>query len=229
MLQFFKICMKKGLFVVFEGIDGAGTSTQLPLLTAHIKKLSKYDEVLESHEPWNSIDAEKAIKILEEDEDPFSKKYELAKLFVDDRVAHSEILDKIVRWGAFVLLDRYSISTCAYQGAQGIDRQELINLHRGKGILIPDITFFIDVSQEVAEQRLIKRGAPKEKFESNREFTKSLIKHYRELAKSDKGLFGKIKTIDGNPPIEKVAEDIRVTFNPIYEAWQKGERYLNSL
>lgn len=213
--------MKKGLFVVFEGIDGAGTSTQLPLLTAYLKQRSKYNEVLESHEPWNSLHAEKARKILEEDEDPFSKGHELAQLFVNDRVAHSEILDQILKWGAFVLLDRYSISTCAYQGAQGTDREELIKMHRCKGILIPDITFFIDVDQEVAEQRLIARGSPKEKFEGNRSFTQILIKHYRELANSNRGLFGRIKTIDGNQSIEQVATDVRLAFNPLYEDWKQ--------
>ena len=208
---------KKGMFVVFEGIDGSGKGTQIIQLVEYIKKLDKYQDVIITHEPWKS----KRIKNrLEEEKDAFSSGLEIANLFVNDRVEHvKKLIVPNVRRGIFVLSDRYALSTIAYQSAQGVPVKVLLEMHRGKGVLVPDVTFFIDVPSNVVESRLKKRGESIEKFEK-REFRDVLIRQYRDLIKNaqDNGyVFGKVILIDGTGEISDIAKRIREEFEVFYK------------
>ncbi len=214
---------KKGLFIVFEGVDGSGTSTQAHKLNEKIKRLDKYQDVLETHEPWRNQEIKRKLK---EDKDAYSEPLETAELYIGDRTDHSYILIKPnLDAGVIVLCVRYKMSTYSFQQAQGLDINRLIKMHNNRGILTPDVTFFIDVSKEVAEERTRKRG-PLEKFEINSEFVDKAIKNYRELVSfSEKNpeLLGKVIRIDGNRSIEQVAEEIYQNFLPIYNNWVKSD------
>lgn len=215
---------KEGLLIVFEGIDGSGTSTQLPLLTAHIKKLDKYLDVLETHEPWDSAEIKRKLA---EDTNAYSDGLQLARLFTGDRTDHTKLLIRPnLKAGAIVETDRYSISTCGYQWAQGVPLEELIEMHKDRGILVPDLTFVLDVTRETAKDRMQQRGEPLEKFEKDPEFVDRLINAYKSLsymAKTNHGIFGDVRLIDGNRSIEEVAVDIKAAFDPLYESWKSGE------
>jgi len=144
--------MKKGKFIVFEGIDGCGKSTQAWMLGKYLFELNKYNHVIMTREPWKNQDIR---KILKEDEDPYSEAEKLARLFIDDRKQHVEKLIKSnTRKKIHVISDRYSLSTLAYQQAQGVPLNKLLKMH--KGLLIPDIIFLIDISVKVALQRMKK-------------------------------------------------------------------------
>jgi|SRR3989344_4506506 len=224
---------KKGLYVVFEGVDGSGTSTQIHLLTSHIKKLSKYQDVLETHEPWKS---EEIKRKLSEDITPYSDGLVMAKLYLDDRVDHThEIIIPVVNAMGIVLSDRYKMSTCAYQWSQGIDLFELLRMHENRGLLTPDLTYLIDVSLEVSQARVRERLLKEnpnipieerlEKFERDSGFISKLIEAYRCLAhmsEVDQKLFGKVITINGNKSIEKVALEISSYFDSLYNTWIKS-------
>ena len=181
--------MKRGLFIVFEGIDGCGKGTQAIELVNHIKNRDKYQDVLLTHEPWKS----KRIKYrLEKEKDAFSSGLEIGRLFVNDRSWHSrKLIIPNVKRKIFVISDRYALSTIAYQSVQDVPISTLFRMHHNRGIINPDITFFIDVSSEIAEQRLKKRGQAIEKFEESN-FRKMLIEQYRKLIKQGQGfrLFG---------------------------------------
>lgn len=214
---------KRGLLVVIEGIDGAGTSTQLPLLTSHIKRLSKYNDVLETHEPWKSEEIKEKII---SDEDAYSNGLKMAELFVEDRTEHtSKLIKPNLEQGVFILSDRYSMSTCAYQWAQGIELSILLEMHENRDIITPDMTLYMDVSANLASDRMKKRGRSLEKFERDIEFSKKLVECYRnliELNKNDKLFFGNVVQINGNQTIEEVSRDIREAFNELYDSWLKS-------
>lgn len=217
---------KKGLFIVFEGIDGVGKSTQLELLHKHIKKLSKYNEVLDAREPtWR---ADVIRKRLEEDKDAFSGGEELSRLYVEDRILHSiNVIEPMLRQRVFVLCDRYSMSTCAYQWAQGCNLDELLRMHNHVNILKPNVVYYLDVSANVALKRRKYRAKYEkvdlEKFEKDLNFVKELVMKYRALfsmADNDENLFGRVVRIDGERDVGSVAKEIASDFLHIYNTWK---------
>lgn len=224
---------RKGLLIVLDGVDGSGTSTQLPLLTSHIKRLSKYQDVLETHEPWED---EEITRKLREDKTPYSDGRLMAKLYVNDRVEHTnEIILPVIQAGGIVLSDRYKMSTCAYQWSQGLDLFELLRMHENRGILTPDLTILLDVPLEVAQTRVRERILAEnpdtliedklEKFERDLKFVEKTIEAYRCLAQMsvvDPKIFGKVLTIDGSQSIEKVASEISTYFDGLYNDWRNS-------
>ncbi len=209
---------KRGMFIVFEGIDGSGKNTQLIKLIEHIEKLDKYQDIIKTHEPWKNKEIKKKIQ---EDKEAYSDGIQMAKLYVKDRIAHSEEiknqLDKIY----FVLCDRYKMSTCAYQWTQGVDLYRLLKMHENEKIIQPDLTLFIDISADIALKRVSKRNDSKEKFEDWK-FQKDLVSHYHSLIERQdcKNLFGKVISVNGRGSIDEVAEKVRNVFYPFYKTWK---------
>jgi len=110
--------MKRGLLIAFEGIDGTGKSTQIPLLADYLR--AKGYEVVETREPTDGPYGRK-IRHLYVNRQSSSPKEEL-ELFVQDRRQHvEEVIAPALAEGKIVLTDRYYFSTAAYQGAAGMD------------------------------------------------------------------------------------------------------------
>jgi len=148
---FEKMEVKRERFIVFEGIDGAGTSTQLIESVRYLESLDKYQDVLRTHEPWKSGEIKRKLA---EDRDAYSDGLKMAELYVQDRIQHTkELVQPILDKGVFVLSDRYSMSTCAYQSTQRVDLNELIKMHDLSRVLVPDITFLL-----MFLLKLLKRG-----------------------------------------------------------------------
>ena len=204
---------QRGLFIVFEGIDGSGGDTQLKMLLDRIKKGNKYQDVLATHEPWKNG---RIKEMLEKDRDAYSNAEEISLLYVGDRTEHSyEIIKPNLNAGVFVLSSRYKMSTCAFQQAQGVPLEALLKMHENRGILTPDITFYLDVSREVAAGRMKKRGDPPEKFERDPGFIDRVIENYRNLYQMslrDQSLFGRVAGTDGNRAMEEVSEAVYRAF-----------------
>lgn len=210
--------MKKGKFIVFEGGDGVGKTTQIELLANYIRKKDKYQDVLLTREPtWR---AEKLRSKLIEDEDPFSDPELTAELFVKDRYEHyyNQILPALEQQ-AFVLCDRFSFSTIAYQSVQGVPIEKLLKMHEEAEIGRPDLTFYIALPSRVAEQRMRQRGVEREKFERNLDFTRKLARQYSHLFNLSgethydgsrlRNLIGNVKKIDGDRKVDLIQEEIK--------------------
>jgi len=208
---------KRGLFIIFEGIDASGKNFQLHNLEKKIEGLNKWQDVLRTHEPWKSAEIKKK---LETEKDVYSSAEEDAELYVEDRVRHTQrLIRPNLEVGVVVLCSRYTLSTCAYQWAQGLSLPKLLKMHEHRGILIPDITFFLDVSPEVASERRTSRAGSLEKFELNPIFIDKLVNAYKSLihmSEVDETLFGRIFVVDGNRERETVSDDIYREFARIY-------------
>lgn len=214
--------MVKGLFIVFEGIDGSGKSTQLDEVAKALKAKNKYQDILLTREP--TYRAGELKKNLAEQLNPFEGGERDLFLFVEDRKIHTydQILPAMTQ-GVVVLCDRYAMSTGAYQSSQGVSIDKIIEFHKKAGTWTPDLTIYVDVPLDVAESRMVKRGASLEKFETDRKFKEILINNYRDLVtmthlNSDAlNVFGPVCLINGNQEQGKVTEDIMNILMPVYD------------
>ncbi len=212
---------KKGLFIVFEGIDGSGKGTQLSELIKHLDGLNKYIDIIKTHEPWRSYEIKRK---LEEDKEAYSDGITMAKLYVEDRINHSLEIKAKLNERYFVLCDRYKMSTCAYQWTQGVDLEELFKMHEDDRILIPDLTLFIDVNAEIAQERREKRGTKYEKFEYVK-FQSELRRNYLSLIERQdcSDIFGEVCMINGRGSVEEVSDRVRNAFMVVYSKWIDGK------
>lgn len=146
--------MKKGKFIVFEGIDGSGKSTQIRLLCEKLKADGR--RVYITAEPTSSVSG----GLLRDALSGVSKRSpgELAALFLLDRINHNvnpvNGINKLTDDGFDVICDRYYYSSLAYQGSE-TDAQWVrdINLNCPE-IRKPDICVFLDLDAKTAMQRI---------------------------------------------------------------------------
>src|SRR3989338_2485061 len=98
-----------GIFVVFDGIDGCGKTTQLKKFVDYIFQRNKYNNIIVTREPYKETDAR---KILYEGRDSSSQSEKLADLFINDRKRHAEdLIMPSLNKGWYVVCDRYKLST----------------------------------------------------------------------------------------------------------------------
>lgn len=189
-----------GKFIVFEGVDGSGQTTQSKKLSNFLKK--KGYKVFLTKEPTpNSKFGKQIRKILDKKEkiSPFN----LQKFFVKDRSWHlkNEVIPALKK-SKIVICDRYLFSTLAYgAGVNKLSMKKLIALN--KNFLLPDFTFYIDVEPKIALKRIIKRGEGQTLFEKEeklkrvRRVFKNLLKKYKIIAlngeESRSKIFKKVK------------------------------------
>ena len=129
-----------GLFIVFEGIDGTGKSTQVHLLAEKLRQLGY--AVVATREPTNGSYGKK-IRELFLDRTSVSQDEELA-LFIADRAEHvQEVITPALSDGCVVISDRYYLSTVAYQGANGMDPDML--LKKNEDFPVPDLAIILEI------------------------------------------------------------------------------------
>ncbi|MCK4521007.1 MAG: dTMP kinase [Nanoarchaeota archaeon] len=195
----------KGKFIVIEGIDGCGSTTQSHKLAQYIFDKDKKNHVVLTREPANSEYMVKIRELLASNHDPKENAEEYTRLFVEDRKHHlKELIEPALKYGSIIICDRYKYSTLAYQQAQGIELARLIDIH--KGVLIPNLTIIIDVPVDVALERLDNNKRPKEAFEE-KDFMEKLRQNYLKLKQELKN--ENIVIIDGSKPIEVVFDNIK--------------------
>ena len=155
------------MFIVFEGIDGTGKSTQARRLAAHFTSLGR--TVVLSHEPTDGPWGVKARRSAETGR--LSPDEEL-QCFLNDRQQHvSEKIAPALAADHVVILDRYYFSTMAYQGARGFDPQEIRQKNEAFAP-VPDILFILDLEVEAALQRIGARGDIANAFEQRASLTR---------------------------------------------------------
>ena len=160
--------MKPGLFITFEGIDGAGKSTHIDGLAAAFRAQGR--SVTLTREPGGTPLAEKLRALVLND--PMDALTEALLIFAARRDHLQQVIEPALARGDVVLCDRFTDATFAYQGAgRGFDLPVLAQLEQwvqalpDSGLRQPDMTVWFDLSPEVAAQRLAGARVP-DKFES---------------------------------------------------------------
>jgi dTMP kinase len=139
-----------GLFIVFEGIDGTGKSTQISLLAEKLK--SRGYSVVATREPTDGPYGKK-IRELFVNRAAASREEEL-ELFMADRRQHVEsVIVPAMAEGQIVLCDRYYLSTAAYQGANGMDPDDILS--RNKTFApVPDLALILEIEPALGIHRI---------------------------------------------------------------------------
>lgn len=199
--------MALGRFITFEGGEGSGKSTQVRRLESFLR--DEGYEVLLTREPGGTRLAELVRSLLKDElEDPPCDRAELL-LFL---AARAQLVRNVIRpaleRGVWVVSDRFSDSTFAYQGyGRGLDLAFLAqaNDFACEGLL-PDLTFLLDVPPEIASVRMRRReqatGTAADRIEmAGESFHDRLHRGFHELARANPG---RIVTVDGSGTPEEV-------------------------
>ncbi len=190
--------MRKDAFIVFEGLDGAGVSTQSVMLDAYLRK--KGYRTLLTKEPTTGPIGSMIREALKENWRTSYKSIQL--LFCADRARHleDEILPALDN-RKIVICDRYLFSTLAYGFASGVDTHWLFNVNRE--FRMPDLTIFIDVSPDLSVSRIEKGRNHRELFEK-RETLSKVRRAYLNLAKRFK-----FKIVNGENGLEETSAEVQ--------------------
>lgn len=195
-----------GKFIVVEGLDGSGKSSQIDLLVDFLKKSGR--EVVATKEPTMESEAGRKIKQALKKE-IVVEPLELQKLYVQDRKEHLE--NKVIpalEKGEFVISSRYAFSTFAYGHSDGLEVDLLVKMN--KNFLLPDLTVIINVDPEFCVERIEGRGTPKELFEKKEKLTK-----VNEIYKKIPLMFENAVVINGERPIPEVFEAVKKEVNKL--------------
>jgi len=185
----------KGKFIVFEGPDGSGQTTQAEALRSYLQK--KNIPVILTKEPTKESEAGRKLS------DVLNHRIEVTpdeiqKLFNEDRKHHIEtlILPSLGE-GRIVISDRYFFSSIAY-GPENYDHESVY-----KNFPLPDITFILGISPEGSVERILKRGKPAQLYETKEKLSK-VMANYRILASK----FENVHLINGERSIEVIYQEI---------------------
>ena len=194
------------LFIVFEGLDGSGKSTQQQLLNNKLQsdKISN----ISFREPGSTVIGEKIVKILQSDQ-KLSPLSELLLFYVSRSAIIEEKIKPALANYDVVICDRYFYSSVAYQGygrGMNIGFINQINDEVVKNI-IPDLIFYMDISWEEKKKR--KGININDRFEKeDRVFHNKVRSGYKSMAKKDSD---KWKIIDAEENIENISSFIYET------------------
>lgn len=208
--------MERGKFIVFEGIDGSGKSTQIKLLSKVLK--ARGIICRETLEPTFGMVGGILHDILSGKVSADPKV--TASLFVADRLDHilndTDGILKSIESGDTVICDRYYFSSYAYQSVD-VPRDWVISANRlAAETLRPDATIFIDISADTAMERIISNRENTELYETKERLASVREGYFSafELLKDEERVF----VVDGNRSIDEIAQDIEeIVINEIFK------------
>jgi len=198
----------KNRFIVVEGLDGSGKSTQIKMLKEYLE--SKGEKVFMTAEPSEGRIGKTLREMLSEDIP--TDMYFQAGMFLADRIDHctnpENGIKKMLEEGYTVISDRYYYSTFAYQGTKSdMDYIMKINLDC-PAILRPDVCIFLDLNPEICKGRIDTNRGKTEMYEKNIEVMKSIRKNFLDVLNSLKDREN-IKIINAEGSIEDIQKAIR--------------------
>lgn len=195
--------MTRGKFITFEGIDGAGKTTQIQALQRFLT--DRGIEVVRTREPGGTPLGEKIRALLLNDDMNLMAE---TLLFFAARSQHiTDVIVPALQRGAWVLSDRFTDATYAYQvGGKGFEAQKVLALEamvqEGFG---PDKTVVFDLDPAIAAKRLAKTREPDRFEKENRDFFTRVRNAYLDRAQADPERF---LTLDASLAPEAITQEL---------------------
>ena len=210
-----------GLFITFEGIDGAGKSTHIQAFAEELGKKYPQHEIVLTREPGGTALGEKLREILLHH--PMHLETEALLMFAARREHLATVIEPALAAGKIVISDRFTDASFAYQGGgRGLDLAKLYELEvwvqmrlsdDGAGkryVLQPDLTFLFDLPSQTAESRRSAARDP-DKFEQlNTDFFEKVRLEYLRRAKDDTARFHLIDASQSKEAIWKILQEVIV-------------------
>lgn len=194
----------KGKFITFEGIDGAGKSSHVEWLAEALRQCGRIVHV--TREPGGTPLGEKLRELLLNE--PMHLETETLLMFAARREHLARLIEPALARGEWVVCDRFSDATYAYQGGgRGLDRAKFLALeHWVHEHLQPDMTLLFDLPLDVARERIVLANRVLDKFEQERaDFHERVRQAYLERAHVSPGRF---RIIDANRPIQDIRKQL---------------------
>jgi dTMP kinase len=198
----------RGRFITLEGIDGAGKSSHLEFLCEQVR--ARAHPVRLTREPGGTPAGEKLREVVLHQ--PMAALAEALVMFAARSVHLAEVIEPALARGEWVVCDRFSDSTYAYQcGGRGLDPDAVLRLealvHPG---LQPDATFLFDIDPAAAGERQKARRAAPDRFEREREaFFQRVRAAYLERARANADRF---HVIDSSGTLDEVRARLATAF-----------------
>lgn len=198
--------MKYGKFITFEGSEGAGKSTQLNAVENFLQRQGI--EVVTTREPGGTPIAEKIREVLlDKDNQALCSDAELLLMFAARSQHINELILPALEQGKWVISDRFTDASFAYQGGgRGLSWQRIETLREWvQGEFNPDCTLLFDLPVEMGMARAKKRG-PSDRFEEEQiSFFEKVRKGYLRLAEEQPERF---RLIDAAQSLEQVETQV---------------------
>jgi dTMP kinase len=192
-----------GKFITLEGMDGAGKSTHIPNIIKILQ--ARGCEVVSTREPGGTVLGERLRELLLHE--PMHAETETLLMFAARREHIAAVIRPALVRGAYVLSDRFTDATYAYQcGAKGVPATKIKILEQWvQSELQPDVTLLFDVPVEVSMQRLAATRVP-DKFErEDADFFSRIRQAYLQRAQENPARF---RIIDASVPLTEVITNV---------------------
>ena len=194
--------MARGKFITIEGVEGVGKSTNMDFIADQIGKAGI--EVMRSREPGGTPMAERIREmLLQHGDEPLPDLAELLLFFASRTLNIENAIKPALNAGTWVLCDRFTDASRAYQGAgRGLNMDRINTLADwAHGDLNPDMTILLDAPAEVGMRRAQKRGETDRLESEQMSFYTRVRNQYLALADSEPGRF---EIIDASEPLDAV-------------------------
>ena len=200
--------MSKARFITFEGIDGAGKSTHLAWAAELLRTWNV--PLVVTREPGGTALGESLRELLLNSEHPIQPESEVLMMFAARRQHIADVIWPALHRGDWVLCDRFTDASFAYQGGgRGVREETLLALERiVHPELQPDLTVLFDVSTEIAQARVARIKSPDRFEREDAEFFQRVREAYLERMRRSAG---RIVRIDGGGRIS----DIQITLETL--------------
>lgn len=197
------------MFIVIEGLDGAGGETQSRILAKLLRRKGKRVILLRYPDYKNPIG--RLIR------DFLRRKFNLGadvefSLYATDMVKDIQKIRRVLDSKGFVIADRYLTSTLAYQALRGFTHEKGLKFAELFSIPKPDIAIFLDISPQTSIRRKLGEHSVLDRYEEDIDFLEKVRRSYMRLIKS-RAFARRWIIIDGEKSVGKVTRQIEITLS----------------